>query len=310
MTTFSGLYPAIVTPMHPDESVDPSSLSALVEATAEPDGVSGVVALGHAGELLFLDDHERTEVVATCRKALPSDRQLVVGVEGNTPRRLAEDARRAVDDGADALLVCPPFDTRPIRSLVTDPGSVRRYFEAIADAVDVPMIVFQYGRASGLNYPIPVLERLADIETVVAIKAGTRDATDYVLLHDALSDRLEFLAASDGPPLLSMLLHGASGALIGVSGVGTSLWAQLVAHAAADEVAAARDLFRSRCLPLCDAIYEHQVPTTYISSVASTKEALLQLGAIPDATVRTPLVRPDGPARERIGAALRTAELI
>lgn len=309
MSTFSGLYPAVVTPMRSDESLDIDAMISLSERTAAVDGVSGLVALGHAGELLFLDHDERIEVVAAVRKAVPASQQLVVGVEGNTPRRLAEDAARAVDAGADALLVCPPFDMRPTRNLVTDAASVTRFFEAIAARVDVPMIIFQYAKASGLNYPLPVLHALADIDNVVAIKAGTRDVTDYVLLHDAVADRLDVLAASDGPPLLGMLLHGASGALIGVSGVGTQLWAELVALAASGDITAASTLFHTKCLALTDAIYEHQVPTTYISSVASTKEALYQLGLIPDPTVRAPLISPDATAKARIKAALETAGL-
>jgi 4-hydroxy-tetrahydrodipicolinate synthase len=310
MSLFSGLYPATVVPFNDDDKVDVAALQRVLRYSSEPDGVNGLVVTGHMGELLLLDSQERQEVVRVARETVPAEKKVVAGIEGITPKALARSAREAVAAGADALLVCPPFDARPIRALAVHPEAVLTYFRAVADEVDVPLIVFQYNRASGINYPLDVLDALCDLPTVKAVKAGTRDITDYVALHRRVAHKVDVLAASDGPPLISMLLHGADGALIGVSSVGTPLWAQLVTLALRGDVAAAQEMFRTRCLPLTTAIYENQQPTSLISSVGAAKEALVQLGILTNPRIRRPAVGPDEARRAEITEALQAAGLL
>ncbi|WP_213450407.1 dihydrodipicolinate synthase family protein [Rhizomonospora bruguierae] len=310
MTTFSGLYPATVVPFTESDTVDAEALRRVIEYSSTPRGVSGVVVSGHMGELMMLDAAERREVVRVARAAAPAGKHVIAGVEGRTPKALATAAREAVDAGADALLVCPPFDARPLRPLVGHAEAALTYFRAVADAVDVPLIVFQYNRASGIAYPLDVLERLVDLPAVRAVKAGTRDITDYVALHHRLAGKVDILAASDGPPLISMLMHGADGALIGVSSVGTPIWAELVELAAAGDLAGAHRLFQQRCLPLTEAIYENQQPTGHISPVGAAKEALVQLGLLSNNRIRPPAVGPDAERTGQIAEALKRAGLV
>ena len=309
MATFSGLYPATVVPFTEADTIDADALRRMIGYATSPDGVSGVVVTGHMGELLLLDREERAEVVRIARSVVSDERAVIAGIEGATLKLMTQSALDAVEAGATALLVCPPFDIRPLRPLAVHSEAVLAYFRAVADVVDVPLIVFQYNKASGCAYPLAVLEDLAAIPSVVGIKAGTRNITDYVELYDRLHDRFDILAASDGPPLLSMLLHGASGALIGVSSVGTQLWAELVTSALAGDVATAVELFHTRCLPLTAAIYENQQPTGLISAVGAAKEALVQLGVLPHNRIRQPLIGPDAHRRGLIANALSVAGL-
>jgi 4-hydroxy-tetrahydrodipicolinate synthase len=305
----TGLFPAAVTPFDGAGAVDVQSLLRHVGDIVSTDGVAGVAILGHAGEITTLAPEERRSVVAAARTAVPPDKLLVAGVEARTADQVAREAEQAVRAGADALLVLPPFDVRPLRHLARNAEAVHGFFEALDQRLGVPMIVFHYPPATGCSYSLDALEAIADIPSVRAIKASAGDITLYTEIYDRLHGRVSILAAADSPLILPMLVHGADGAVLGVSAVGTSIWADLVADCAAGDFTAAASLFKQRCLPLTTAIYENQLQRSGIASFAATKEALVQLGTIADATVRPPAIGPDDRRKKEIASALITAGL-
>lgn len=307
---FRGLYPATVTPFSEDWSIDFAALENHFYTTCEPDGVSGIVVNGHIGEVLTLSTAERQEIVA-CAVGCRREGQLVVaGIEGRTPSEGVREGIAAREAGADALLVLPPFDVRPYRKLVTDVGAMTHYFGQLDEHVGLPVIIFQYPRNSLCWYPVEVLTALAEIDCVSGIKVAAEDVNGYAEVYEALGDRLSILAASDSPPLLGMLLYGGSGALIGISVIGTKHWANLISSALDGRVADARDLFMKVSVPLMDAVFENQRGHSAVSDAATTKEALVQLGQIPSSRVRSPAIGVDAARAEQIGQALRSSGLM
>jgi len=306
----SGLYPATITPFAPDLSIDEEALLRHLSAVASTTGVQGLVVNGHLGEVLTLTPEERGWVVRLAVKAVRKDQVVIAGIEGRTVSEAVRDGLAAKEAGANGLLVLPPIDVRPFRRLAASPDVMGAYFETLGRAVGLPMIVFLYPERSGSAYSLDVLDRLASIPEVVAIKAATADVTRYAEVWDRVHDRVAVLAASDCPPLLGMLLHGADGALLGISVVGPERWADLVQHVLDGRVSEAQTLFRDFAEPLMAGVFENQEPKGWASEAARTKEALVQLGLIPSSRVRPPAVDVEDVDRAVIRQCLRQASLL
>lgn len=305
-----GLIPATITPFREDGSIDYEDLERHIVEVAMAKGVFGVAVNGHAGEILTLTLEERTKIVSVARRALPRHLKLVAGIEAHDPEMLVRDGVATRDAGADALLVLPPFDIRPYRRLAQDPESVFTVFSKLDREIGLPMIVFQYPDASGCAYSLAALLKIAEIPNVVGIKVSTPEVTRYVEIYEALKGRIAILPASDAPPLLGMLLHGADGALISISIVGTAYWSEMINEALEGSAQRAKEIFKHVCIPLMAALFENQQPKTLINPFAATKEALLQLGQLRCAQVRPPSIKPDGPRKAAIRHALVYAGLL
>jgi 4-hydroxy-tetrahydrodipicolinate synthase len=273
-------------------------------------GVQGLVVNGHLGEILTLTREERVQIVRAAREAVHNDQVVVAGIEGRTLREAVSDGLAAKAAGSDALLVLPPIDVRPFRRLAGNPDVLEAYFGTLATEVGLPMIVFLYPERSGAAYSLDVLDRLADIPEVVAVKAATADVTRYGEVWRQVHDRVAVLAASDCPPLLGMLLQGTDGALLGISVIAPHRWAALINAILEDRVADAQVAFQRFALPLMEGVFENQEPKGWASEAARTKEALVQLGLIPSSRVRPPALNVGDEDRATIRACLHRASLL
>jgi len=304
-----GLYPATITPFNEDRSIDYDSLRRHLTDTAKVPGVKGLVVNAGLGEIMQLSDEEKISVLKLAREVLQPGQLLISGVEGRGDVAI-RDALLAKSAGADALLVLPPFDTRPYRRLSRDPEAVHAFFSRMDSEVDLPMIVFHYPDHSGVAYSLEALIRIADLKNIVAIKAACNSITRYVEIWDALKDKVSVLPAVDSPPLLGMLLHGAHGALIGISVIGTAKWVELVDAAMSGNAQRAADIHREFCIPVMDGAFENQEPTSSTSEVACVKEALRQLGCISTSLVRAPAVNVTPAHCEHVRHSLVAAGLL
>ncbi|MFC0534038.1 dihydrodipicolinate synthase family protein [Phytohabitans kaempferiae] len=305
-----GLYPATVTPFDEDLKIDFAGLDAHLGATAEADGVRGLVVNGHVGEVLQLSSTERADIVRHALTVRRPGQPVIAGIEANTADDLVREATNAAEAGADGLLVLPPIDVRPYRRLAKHPASVMHYFEALDKQVGLPTVVHQYPDFTGCAYSIEVLREVVALDSVVAIKAASFSPTRYAEVWDAFHDDVAVLAATDAPALLGMLLHGAHGALIGIGVIDPPTWAELIAAATGGDAERARQVFLGRCVPLMDTVFENQEPTELRSEAASTKEALVQLGQFASSRVRPPACDVDDEARAEIGATLERIGLL
>ena len=308
-----GLLPATVTPFAADLSVDYAALESHFREMAGVAGVSGIVVNSGIGELLQLTrlrmrrHHPARAAGAGGPDQLHRSPASTAAAPPNASRPACGHARQ----GADALLVLPPFDKRPYRRLAAHPPTVHHVFAELGQAVGLPMIVFQYPPNSGCAYPVEVLRAIAEIKNVVAVKVATMgDMKAYGEVWDALKDQLSILVGVDSPPLIDMLRHGAHGALIGISAILPQVWADILDHVNKGDRGAADALYEKICKPLMASVFENQQPTRLVAESAATKEALVQLGRIPSARVRPPAMDVDAATRAVIRAALIDAGLI
>jgi 4-hydroxy-tetrahydrodipicolinate synthase len=299
-----GIIPAIVTPMTSDGALDLPALRRYTQWLAEQGPVALAVNVD-TGEGPHLTPDEKRQTLETVAEAVAGKCKVVGGVAGPSTAQGVANARAAQAAGADALLVFPisAFLGQPL-----NPEVPYRYHAAIAEAVDLPLILFQLQPAlGGVLFTTEILHRLITIPTVVAIKEASFDAMRFLQVKGALesaSRKITFLTGNDNFICESFIL-GAEGALLGFSTLGTREQVSMLAAVQRGDIAGAQEL-GSRLQPLADVIFAPPV-TDYR---ARTKEVLKMLGVLENTTVRPPLLPIPESELETIRNALQKAGLL
>jgi 4-hydroxy-tetrahydrodipicolinate synthase len=304
-----GAFPAPSIPLNDDYSLNEAEFARHIEDIASQQGISGVVVNGHAGELLELSGPERSRVIQIARQNVPSGKLVIAGLEDHLTAGAIDRLKEAEDAGADAVLVMPPFDSLLMKKLTSSWEPAYRYFSAIAAASKLPFIVFEYPKYTGLNYTTDTLERLAEIDNVVAIKDTVSDDQLYQEHLEVLSGKVSILTAIDSPALLGYMLLGSDGIILGASQLAPAAWGEYVDHILAGRQAEAIEVFKARLLPIVSHIYEGRFDT-FASHNARIKEALRMTGVFTSARVRPPELDVTDSDREHIRAGLELASLI
>ena len=299
-----GIIPAIVTPMTNDGDLDLPALRRYVQWLAEQGPVALAVNVD-TGEGPHLTADEKRQTLETVAEAVAGKCKVVGGVAGPSTAQGVANARAAQAAGADALLIFPisAFLGQPL-----NPEVPYRYHAAIAEAVDLPLILFQLQPAlGGVLFTTEILHRLVTIPSVAAIKEASFDAMRFLQVKAALesaSRKITFLTGNDNFICESLIL-GAEGALLGFSTLGTREQVMMLDAVRSGDIAAAREL-GSRLQPLADVIFAPPV-TDYR---ARTKEALKILGILENTTVRAPLLPIPESEHDSIRRALQSAGLL
>ena len=295
--SLSGVIPATVLPMTADAEPDLHAYGRYLKWIVAQ-GPLALAVNADTGEGPLLSTEERRSVLDAALDAVGDRTPIVSGVSAQSTREACLVAREAQDAGASGLLVFPPpaFLGSPL-----PPELPYAYHAAIADASDLPMILFQLQPAlGGVLFDADALERLVSIPSVVALKEASFDALRFVQTRDLLAEirPITLLTGNDNFILESLVL-GASGALVGMAAIATAEFVDLVqAQGAGDHERAAA--LSKRLAPLVRATFESPVRNYR----ARIKEGLVMQGLLSDATVRPPLVRVSMHEREGIRKAL------
>ena len=168
------------------------------------------MALGSNGEAPLLDESESDRVIAAVREVMPRDRVLIAGTgrEGTRPTIAA--SRRAADCGADAVLVRTPSYFKPRMT----PDAFIAHYTAIADAVPVPVLIYNYPAVTGLTVTPETIARLAQHPNIRGIKETTTDAAQIGAYIEAARGQQFDLLAGSAPGLYAALCLGAAGAIL------------------------------------------------------------------------------------------------
>ncbi len=299
-----GITPAIVTPMTPDGELDLPALRRYVEWLVGQGPVALAVNVD-TGEGPHLTADEKRQMLETVAEAVKGRCRVVAGVAGPSTAQAVANARAAQAAGAEALLV---FPIPTFLGVPLNPEVPYRYHAAIAEAVDLPLILFQLQPAlGGVLYTTEILHRLIEIRSVTAIKEAAFDALRFLEVKAALesaSRKITLLTGNDNFICESMIL-GAQGALLGFSTLGTREQVEMLGAVKRGDITMARVL-GDRLQPLANVIFAPPV-TDYR---ARTKEALKMLGVIENTTVRPPLLPVDDAERAKVRRALEIAGLL
>jgi len=299
-----GIIPAIVTPMTAEGELDLPAMRRYVEWLVGQGPVALAVNVD-TGEGPHLTADEKRQTLETVKEAASGRCWVVAGTAGPSTAQGVANAKAAQAAGADALLVFPisAFLGQPL-----NPEVPYRYHAAIAEAVDLPLILFQLQPAlGGVLYTTEILHRLIEIWSVAAIKEASFDAMRFLQVKAALesaSRKITLLTGNDNFIFESFIL-GAEGALLGFSTIGTREQVMMLEAVKRRDFATGQEL-GDRLQPLADMIFAPPV-TDYR---ARTKEALKMLGVIENTTVRPPLLPVSESERATIRRALERARLL
>jgi 4-hydroxy-tetrahydrodipicolinate synthase len=267
--------------------------------------VTALAVNADTGEGPHLSAEERCRVLETVVSEVNGDVPIIAGLGASYTAQAVDYARQAQRSGVDALLVfpIPAFKGTPL-----DPEIPYRYHASIADAVDIPLILFQLqADLGGCLFSPDTLTRLASIESVIALKEASFDAVVFLrtkALLQQTSRQITFLTGNDNFILESFLL-GAQGALIGFGTLATQMQVRMVEAWQSGDIGEATKL-GNIIQPLADVIFASPVRNYR----ARTKEALVMMGVLDRAVVRPPLLGISCAEREEVRRALQTAGLL
>lgn len=234
---WSGVYTALVTPFSGDGSrVDEARLVEQIEFQANPPdspGVHGVVAVGTTGESPTLSEREQKRVIEL---AVEHGRRLglkvIAGTGSNDTAHACAMQRFALDAGADATLSVTPYYNKP------NQAGMERHFLAVADAADIPVILYNIPGRSGAGLTVGTIARLAEHPNIVALKeagGSVQFASEVVIAAPGLE-----VLSGDDPLTLPMMAVGAVGVVSVVSNIAPAAVRRMVDAALAGDFAAAR----------------------------------------------------------------------
>jgi len=273
--SFSGVYSVLATPFTPGGDVDFEGLKRVVDLAVKA-GVDGVTALGVTGEVARLDDKERGRIVDTVVEHLNGRARVIVGASADGVRTCIEYTRQAKAIGGDAVMVSPP------RMLKLNTESVVSHYKALADAVDLPIVVQDYPPISGFAMEAGLLARIArevpSARTVKLEDPPTPFKTTRILAA-AGDTPVAILGGLGGVFLIEELMAGAAGVMTGFAF--PEVLVKVVTLYRAGQVDDAGDLFY-RFVPLMRFEFQEGI------GMAIRKEVLRRRGVIGHAGTRAP----------------------
>jgi len=231
-----GVFPALVTPfVKKTEEVDEEAYRLLIRSCLPH--VDGLVTSGTTGEFPYLTRDEQRRLVEIALEEAGA-KPVIAGCGASSTQEALTLARDAQAAGASAALVVTPFFLHP-----SDKG-VYQHFYDIATAVDLPIILYNIPQVMDRYLPRTVVQDLADLPTVVALKDSSGDLTYTMELLEYAGDRIDFFVGHD-EVVLPALAGGVSGMILASAQVYPEVWQQVFRLVAEGELDEARALQRS-----------------------------------------------------------------
>jgi len=288
---FGRLLTAMITPFSADGTLDAAGAARLATWLVDVQGNDGLVISGTTGESPTTSDAEKETLLRAVVEAVGDRAHVVAGVGTNDTRHTVELAHTAAKAGADGLLVVAPYYSKPPQA------GLLQHFTAVADATDLPCMLYDVPHRTGIAIATDTLLRLAEHERVVAVKDAKGDLaqTGLVTRHGKLA-----VYSGDDALTLPLLSVGA----VGVVGVPTHLFGQqtkaMIRAYENGDVSGALALHHE-LLPAYLGFFKTQ-------AVITTKAALNRLG-LPAGPTRPPLVDATDTELDTLTADCRAAGL-
>ena len=300
------VFPAIPIPLNKDYSLNERELREYVRWLARIDGIDGIVCNGHTGEITSLNQAEKRRVTEIVVEEVGNEVLVISGIAGDEGTLDAIDRAKEMQEvGADGILLMPPHIWLRFGMKRESPV---RYFQDIAKAIDMGIIIHQYPFDCKAFYPVEMVLEMAKIPNVKALKCGIRQMAIYerdVGILRKKAPRLTILSCMD-EYLVSSLYIGVDGALVGFGGLIPELITEAWKAVQANDFVRTRKL-QSKIFPIAQAVYQIGQPSG--EAHARLKEALRQRGIFSSALMRPPVMPISDQEKKAITLALREAGL-
>lgn len=284
---------ALVTPMNSDGSVDWAALKQLVEWHVA-EGTHGIVAVGTTGESATLDVDEHLEVVRVVIEVAAGRLAVIAGTGANSTREAIELTQAAANLGADAVLLVTPYYNKPTQE------GLYQHYKAIAEAVQIPQILYNVPGRTGVDMLNATVARLAGMPNIVGIKDATGDLVRGQELIGLVGDRMAVYSGDDATAI-ELILLGGKGNISVTANVAPGVMANACEAALAGHAERARELTES-------VAQLHQI--LFIeSNPIPVKWALAEMGRM-GLGIRLPLTVLSADAQPRVRAALSASGVL
>ena len=283
---WENIFPAICVPLKDDYSVNEEEFRTYLRWLASFDLIDGLVCNGHTGEITSFNPRERSHITEIVANEVGDRVTVISGVSAEGTFEAIEHAMDAERVGADGILLMPPHNW--LRFGMKQ-QAVIEYFQAVADAIDIGIIIHLYPLGTKAFYPVETVIELSRIPNVKTLKMGTRHMAlyerDIRILREKAPD-LTILTCQD-EYIVSSMYVGVDGALIGFGSCIPELITGVWRAVKENDFLKTREL-QEQIFPMAEAIYGIGEPSG--DAHARMKEALKQRGVYSSSLMRPPIL--------------------
>jgi 4-hydroxy-tetrahydrodipicolinate synthase len=291
--TLRGSIPAIVTPMHEDGSLDLPAFRKLVDWHVE-EGTDALVVVGTSGESATLNVEEHILMVRTAVEHAAGRMPIIAGAGGNSTAEAIELTKHAKEVGAQASLQVVPYYNKPTQE------GIYRHFAKIAEAVDLPVVLYNVPGRTVADMSNETILRLAQVPGIVGVKeaTGNLDRAAHLIKHAPEGFKI---FSGDDPTAIALMLLGGHGNISVTANVAPRQMSELCRAAIEGDAKTARAI-HLKLLSLHKNLFIESNPIP-------VKWALQELGRI-EGGIRLPLTPLDARYHDVVRTAMREAGLI
>lgn len=285
---FTGCGTALVTPFTRSGALDETGVRRLAQRQIDA-GIHFLVPCGTTGETPTLTDRERLRVVEIVVAEAKGKVPVLAGAGGYNTQEVIEAAQQMARAGADGILSVAPYYNKPT------PEGLYQHYKAIADAVPLPVIVYNVPGRTGVNVDVATIVRLSAVSNIVGVKEASGNMTQMCEICGAVPDDFLVLSGDDALTLPVMSVGGRGLVSVASNEVPAEM-ARMVELAEAGDFTAARRVHQELLTLMQINFIE--------SSPIPVKSAMAMMGLLEE-VFRLPLVPPRPASRERIAQVLR-----
>ena len=287
-TLFTGMATATITPMKGDGAVDYEAMGRFIDFQIE-NGINALVVMGTTGENATLEPEEQKEVIAFTVKKTAGRVPVIAGTGTNNTAHVLENTKNACAVGVDGILVVTPYYNK-----ATQAGLIK-HFTMIADASEVPVILYNVPGRTGCALAPKTIAALAEHPNIVGLKEATGNMSQMVEIMNLCGDKIDVYSGEDALTV-PMMAMGAAGTISVLSNI---LPAEAVAMTDACKAGDFKTAAAMQCkfLPLINALFSQVNPIP-------VKAAAAALGFGDDA-LRMPLTPMEEPFRTNLFEEMR-----
>ena len=295
---FEGTYGAMVTPFAPDKEIDEEGFRSNINYLIEK-GVTGLVGAGTTGESATVSHEEHQRIIDILIDEVDGRVETIAGTGSNATSEALSLTEYAYDAGADSALLITPYYNKPQQHGLID------HYTSIAEAVDIPLILYNVPSRTGINMDVETIVELAKVDGIDAVKeaSGSVDKVSDIyraLTHEGLEDDFNILSGEDSLTLPLMAV-GATGVISASANIDAKRMVLRVDSIINDDSTRAMELH-----------YEmvELIRALFIESNPVPVKTAMNLMGLPSGPLRQPLVEMKPENLEILKKALKDSELI
>ena len=295
---FEGTYVAMVTPFTPDKEIDEEGFRSNINYLIEK-GVTGLVGAGTTGESATVSHEEHQRIIDILIDEVDGRVETIAGTGSNATSEALSLTEYAYDAGADSALLITPYYNKPQQHGLID------HYTSIAEAVDIPLILYNVPSRTGINMDVETIVELAKVDGIDAVKeaSGSVDKVSDIyraLTHEGLEDDFNILSGEDSLTLPLMAV-GATGVISASANIDAKRMVLMVDSILNDDYTRAMELH-----------YEmvELIRALFIESNPVPVKTAMNLMGLPSGPLRQPLVEMKPENLEILKKALKDSELI